>query len=706
MTLVLTVLSFNFSNAAPDTKGNNFWLMFNDNTLGAGTLSLFVTTSDVGVVVDVTGPFAPINNIAIPPNVVTPVTIPIGAMVTSNDLVEAKGIHVVTQNSAHEVTVYGLNRAPFTTDAYLGLPVDILGTEYYPLGFLNNNVLGTLFGVVATQNGTVVTITPSATTNGHTAGVPYNVNLNMGETYQLKNETDALVDLSGTLITSNNPVGVFGGHKCANVPVTFVCCCDHIVEMMNPTSTWGKNFVTYPLATRLNGDSWRFLAKDNNTNITVTPGPVIPTLSAGQVYDVILTQAAVINSDKPILVAQYSNSSFYDGVTSDPFEMLIPPYEQFLPGYVVSTPASGFVGNYLNIVAPSSIVPNGVLVDGLQVAGWTVIGGGFSGVQATVALGSHTVTGTLPIGVFSYGYDQFDSYGYPGGQSLSPVAVVSSLDVSPEFAVNDVGTQHCVTGLVKDQNGVPLQGIRVDFLRSGANPGAGFAFTDATGNAQYCYVGTTVGFDTIIGSTGNLSDTVIKEWRPVLPVEMSSFTSTISNRDVTLKWTTSAEINNSGFDIERSVANGEWTKIGFVQGNGTVTNPHSYEFVDRRLNSGKYNYRLKQIDFNGNFAYYNLEQEVVIGVPDKLELSQNYPNPFNPTTKIDYALPKDGNVMLSVYDISGKQLMTIAEGFKTAGSYTVDFNASNFSSGVYYYKINFMTNGQSFEKVMKMTVVK
>src|SRR4030095_8404045 len=148
----------------------------------------------------------------------------------------AKGMHIVTQNPAHEVTVYGLNRKEFTTDAYLGLPVDILGTDYYPLGFLNNNVLGTLLGVVATQNGTVVTITPSATTNGHPAGVPYNVNMNMGETYQLMNDALAGADLSSTHVTSNLPIGVFGGHLCSNVPVTFFCCCDHIVEMIPPTT--------------------------------------------------------------------------------------------------------------------------------------------------------------------------------------------------------------------------------------------------------------------------------------------------------------------------------------------------------------------------------------------------------------------------------------------------------------------------------------
>ena len=128
----------------------------------------------------------------------------------------------------------------------------------------------------------------------------------------------------------------------------------------------------------------------------------------------------------------------------------------------------------------------------------------------------------------------------------------------------------------------------------------------------------------------------------------------------------------------------------------------NYEFRDRNLNSGTYNYRLKQVDFNGNFEYFNLSNEVIIGAPNGFSLSQNYPNPFNPATKIGFAIPKEGNVALTVYDNSGKLVSTLVSGFKTAGYYTVDFNASNLSSGIYFYKIVY--SGQS--KVMKMSVVK
>ncbi|MCY7362944.1 MAG: hypothetical protein LH629_12900, partial [Ignavibacteria bacterium] len=116
-----------------------------------------------------------------------------------------------------------------------------------------------------------------------------------------------------------------------------------------------------------------------------------------------------------------------------------------------------------------------------------------------------------------------------------------------------------------------------------------------------------------------------------LPVELASFSSSISGNNVNLNWTTSSEINNAGFDVERSNVNSqtanEWMKIGYVKGNGSVSTLQNYIFTDRFLNSGKYKYRLKQIDFNGNFEYFNLNSDVEIGTPNEFSLSQNYPNP-------------------------------------------------------------------------------
>lgn len=199
---------------------------------------------------------------------------------------------------------------------------------------------------------------------------------------------------------------------------------------------------------------------------------------------------------------------------------------------------------------------------------------------------------------------------------------------------------------------------------------------------------------------------VVYEVDCALPVELSSFTSAISGNNVDMNWNTVAEINNSGFDVERAVTgSNSWAKIGFVNGNGTTTTPNSYSYTDRGLQTGNYSYRLKQIDFNGNFEYFNLSNEVIIGIPGRFELGQNYPNPFNPATKIDYAIPADGNVRLDVYDAMGRFVKTLVNENKTAGYYTVKFDATQFASGVYYYKLS--TVGQSnYSDTKRMLLVK
>ena len=192
-----------------------------------------------------------------------------------------------------------------------------------------------------------------------------------------------------------------------------------------------------------------------------------------------------------------------------------------------------------------------------------------------------------------------------------------------------------------------------------------------------------------------------------LPVELATFISSVSGRNVSLVWNTSAELNNSGFDIERAIDNGQltinsWSKIGNIIGYGTTNEPKDYSYTDKNLESGKYKYRLKQIDFNGNFEYFELAEVVSIGIPDKYDLSQNYPNPFNPITTINYDLPVDGIVIIKIYDIIGREMKTLVNEMKTAGYHKIQLNAADLSSGVYFYR---MTSGD-FAAVKKFVVLK
>ncbi|MEO8447826.1 MAG: T9SS type A sorting domain-containing protein, partial [bacterium] len=188
-----------------------------------------------------------------------------------------------------------------------------------------------------------------------------------------------------------------------------------------------------------------------------------------------------------------------------------------------------------------------------------------------------------------------------------------------------------------------------------------------------------------------------------LPVELSSFISSVNGNDVNLNWSTVSESNNSGFDIERSVAGSEeWSKVGYLAGFGSSNTSHNYSFTNRNLSSGKYNYRLKQIDYNGNFEYHNLANEIIIGVPVEFNLSQNYPNPFNPSTKIDFDIPNEGFVTLKIFNTSGIEVATLVNEVVTSGYHSIDFNAVNLASGIYYYRLQ----SNEITKVMKMALVK
>jgi outer membrane protein assembly factor BamB len=191
----------------------------------------------------------------------------------------------------------------------------------------------------------------------------------------------------------------------------------------------------------------------------------------------------------------------------------------------------------------------------------------------------------------------------------------------------------------------------------------------------------------------------------VVPVEIFTFTASTSACNVQLLWGTATETNNSGFQIERSkrlkARSEEWENVGFVPGSGTTTERQTYSFSDKNVASGKYLYRLKQIDFNGEFEY-SKEIEIEIGTPLNFSLAQNFPNPFNPITVIKFALPVSGNINLSVYNSLGEKVETLINHFFEAGYHQLEWNASDYSSGVYYYRIE----TEKFNDVKKMLLLK
>jgi plastocyanin len=194
---------------------------------------------------------------------------------------------------------------------------------------------------------------------------------------------------------------------------------------------------------------------------------------------------------------------------------------------------------------------------------------------------------------------------------------------------------------------------------------------------------------------------VSTSWGDLIPVELTSFAARSDGNNVILNWSTATELNNQGFEVQRSVSENEFATIGFIQGAGTTTETQNYRFVDANLSVGTYTYRLKQIDFNGTFAYSNVISAEV-GSPNQFELLQNYPNPFNPSTNIKFTLPEGGNVSLKIYNALGQEVSSLVNGFMEAGSHNINFNASALNSGIYFYRLD---AGQ-FSEVRKMTLIK
>ena len=279
----------------------------------------------------------------------------------------------------------------------------------------------------------------------------------------------------------------------------------------------------------------------------------------------------------------------------------------------------------------------------------------------------------------------------------------------------DVGTTYLIVTSYLFQSGTGDDVVKmwVNPSLAGPEPPADISFTngtDANSLGGYQFLQKTSSGDEDIDGLR-----VATSWSQApLPVELTSFTATSTNSltwgsEVVLNWQTATEVNNYGFEVERArlrpkerdYAEASWETLGFVNGNGNSNSPKSYSFTDNSAISGKYSYRLKQIDVDGKFEYSDVA-EVTIGAPGKFELLQNYPNPFNPTTQISFALPLAAKVNLSVFNMLGQKVEELANHTFEAGVHAVQFNAASYSSGIYFYKL---TTG-NFLQIKKMMLLK
>ena len=301
--------------------------------------------------------------------------------------------------------------------------------------------------------------------------------------------------------------------------------------------------------------------------------------------------------------------------------------------------------------------------------------------------------GSVLAGCYDPGFNEFGIYKTTNnGDTWFNTNTISGLDYPSDFALDTNDDVYVYIGGL-NYNGAYLS---TDNGNSWSNYGLSSHAVTCLGIDSSGYVWAGAHQDGIYRTAGR-----------TVPVELVSFAADVDNNNVLLSWITASEINNQGFDVERKVIDNrssvisEWEKIGFVTGLGTTTEDKFYSFADENLIPGTYQYRLKQIDFDGSFEYSNVI-EVEIETPSEFYLSQNYPNPFNPTTTISYSIKDAGNVQLKIYDVLGYEVATLVNEQKPAGNYSIEFDASKLPSGIYFYQLK--TGG--FIEIKKMILLK
>ncbi len=347
-----------------------------------------------------------------------------------------KGILVEADGN---INLFGMSFNSGTADAYLALPCTVMAVdeyEYYGISYDVSRTWPSVILLVACENETVVKFNSSTIT------------LNSLETYQIESDND----LTGTRITSSKPLSVFSGSDCTLVPQD-IFACDHLVEQVPPTVTWGSKFLVASLEGRSSGERIRVLSA-RAASVAVNCNTVVSVsefqLQSGgsfREFEIPINSFCSIESTSPVLVAQYAYGSVSDGV-GDPFMMIIPPIEQFTNNYLVEAFLL-FVSNYVTVYVSSEFFQTApIVLDNSIVTGWRNVvcsSGEICGhiSRTSVSPGAHSIrhqNNSAALGVSVYGFDRDRSYGYPGGMKLSPIQCNCDQN---SICLNNMGQFNC-----------------------------------------------------------------------------------------------------------------------------------------------------------------------------------------------------------------------------------------------------------------------
>ncbi len=387
---------------------------------------------------------------------------------TDEQVMQGMAVHVTANE---EIALYGINSKEFSTDAFMALPVDVLGTEYRTMNYRSSTVGDTPgeFWIVGVIDSTNITIIPKDLTfNGTTGGTPIKVQLYAGDVYLVQGTpSDQNNDLTGSLIQSDQPIAVLSGHVRAEIPFGFNNVGstrpsrNHLVEQMSPVSAWGDSALIVPYLSASLPDLVRVISSEDANKITVN-GTVVANLNAGDFYEITqLTGPTSIQGTSPIMVGQFLHTSQYNtnpppGKVSfgDPAYALVFPVEQFDTTYTfIEAERDLFHRNFVNVVAdPAGIAgltitgPAGSGINGLVTALPAVNFKGFKAIpgsnyqyaqielpQAAKGQGSYNLYGPKPFGITVYALGPADAYAYTGGSLLKTITPFKTVNVVIDF---------------------------------------------------------------------------------------------------------------------------------------------------------------------------------------------------------------------------------------------------------------------------------
>lgn len=504
--VALLLCSYSYVLAQNTTnKGTEFWTAWMDHVNGvtgaAGSqMSLYITSdaNTTGQVEVADGSFS--QPFTVTANQVTTIDIPKTAFLGNNDGQLYKGIHITSQRS---IAVYAHIYASSVSGATLLLPVNTLGKDYQSINYTQlsnsgvNNPSYSALMVIATEDNTTVEITPAAALiSGHPAGTPFTVSLKKGEVYQGLSSTD----LTGTRIRSISSangackrIAVFSGSSKLYIGSPNITS-DNLFQQVYPTASWGKNYLTVPLASR-SYDVFRIIASDPTAHITLNGNPVS---YSAPYYEFPSQQPNVISSDKPVQVVQYAvtqgnglGGTRYGEAIGDPEMIYLTPIEQGLDHVTLySSPYYRILQSYINVVIPTAGV-NTFKLDGVLYNQFTAISGqpGYSYAQIPVASGAHNISSTETFNAIAYGFGQAESYGYAAGTDLKNLTQNISLQLPTDNNVYRTGG--CSTETYYLRLTLPYQTSSISWDFKDGNPAVAqtdYNFVTEQRNGQTVYI--------------------------------------------------------------------------------------------------------------------------------------------------------------------------------------------------------------------------